>query len=218
MCNLINRLSPGPFCCKDAENVVRRLFVMESPNEEELSIKPEQTINYPCMGASGSVMSQHLLGLNEPLGALLTKNASLVHDIAVVETFDFPLGIEIQPKLTVDEFLWSELKRIDKEFWKSSRCVHYEKLMDFVKANVTKFPYGYKDKLERCMSLFPNLEEIVVCGFIAQSVFLFFFNQFYWPYNKRREFIITGKHINLYFVNHPAVESWNTNEKWCYSN
>jgi hypothetical protein len=69
----------------------------------------------------------------------------------------------------------------------------------------------FKARLINYISHSPNLVTIVVCGYIAQSLFLHAFDQKMLRYNRyETRQIVNGRSMEFLFVNHPG----NKGEKW----
>lgn len=99
------------------------------------------------------------------------------------------------------------------------RNAHYNSLWDYI-ANIdnnTKkiFLDEYKKILLPVISskTFPNLKEIVVCGYIAQSIFTNVFDKQIFPFN--RPFHIKKYPIPIRFLNHPS-SSMQDGMEWSY--
>lgn len=220
-----------------SEEKVETLFIMESPFVDELkSSKP-----CPCLGYSGDVMSRALnLGdqafgkiLSQDLGRkyavyetfnfaldtrVCTKLKSLYSPENVYkfwETCDIPwCGLKIQDMLIGAKLYKESLV----PFKKYDRKKHYESLWDFISCideNVkNNFFNNYQSVLKPVLvkELFPNLKEIVVCGYIAQSIFLMAFEIDFLPFRKRSN--IDGFAGTIVFVEHPG--SVRGGNKWSY--
>lgn len=234
---MVFKLKNEIYCCSGSEKDVNVLFVMESPFADELNA------GYPCAGNTGIVMSKALtLGI-VPFGELLfsgmekrfaifnTFNFALDSRVCVELTgkyhpkevynfwdqFDIPwCGLKIQ-----DNFIGCKLTRetIEKRTL-YDRHSHYNSLWNYISQideNVKKdFFYRYANILRPVINktMFPNLKEIVVCGFIAQSVFTVAFEKKVFPYNT--PFSIKKCTVPVRFLNHPSGSLQN-HQEWSYS-
>lgn len=221
------------YYCKEFENDVEVLFIMESPFAEELNE------GFPCMGNSGIEMSKALELGDEALGRLLLNGRE--KRFAIFETFNFALDTracasvapeDIHNFWDVCDLPWCGLKIQDKSIGNKleikklkrggsyDRKAHYESLWDYIfciDANVRNaFFEKYANILNPIIKKekFPNLKEIVVCGFIAQSVFMVAFEKNVFPYNK--PFFIKKCLIPVRFLNHPSCSLQN-HQEWSYS-
>lgn len=193
---------------QEKQNEVKTLFLLESPGKTELEK------GYPCAGPSGKVMSKALLKIgsdsDKALGELIAGKNPNVSQYAIFDTFKFPLKKDdLKPGETLNESesIWQNLKDVEQDSWhqcKKMGCHSAKitnKISEFNRRDRSIFN-EYKNSLGNCLKLFPNLEEIVVCGFIAQCMFKEYSGLSEWPYNKW----ISWTHKNVYvlrFVKHP---------------
>jgi hypothetical protein len=221
----------------NSEEKVEVLFIMESPFVDELnSFKP-----CPCMGYSGDVMSRALNLGDQSFGEVLAEDAGRKYAVYETFNFaldtrvcaklkgfyspenvykfwdshDIPwCGLKIQDMLTGAK-LYKESLDSHKGY---DRKKHYESLWDFISCIdekvKTNFFYNYQSVLNPVLAkeLFPNLKEIVVCGYIAQSVFLKAFEIEFLPFRKRSN--IDGFAGTIVFVEHPG--SVRGGNEWSY--
>lgn len=220
------QLSKRLLYLEGCENFVSTLFVLEAPFDKEIQG------NCPCVGASGESMSKALFGsdFRESLGAVLNGSVETIPNeakkYAVFDTFKFPidtvvadkLGMGLRDLLSPDNVQWTKIKICDKKIGgelkreakltgRYDRFCHYETLIQCIQSVdssiLKEFINGYKADLSRAMALFRNLENIVVCGFIAQSVLCCVCQKDYREISYRVNYIIPQKRINLRFVEHP---------------
>ena len=173
-------------------------------------------------------MSKELLSSNSPesnkaLGELIYQEFPSVIPYAVFNTFKFPLNINIDfdAPLTPEKEMWRHLKSYDTVSWNECKSLerterrtrHFgnlSKLINILNKVDSSVLSDYKESLHNTINLYPLLEEITICGFIAQSVFMNVFNQEDPGYKRRKPITITDRNVLLYFVNHPSrVKKWN---------
>lgn len=218
------------YYCNDFENDVEVLFIMESPFAEELDE------GFPCMGNSGIEMSKALKLGDEALGELLLNRRE--KRFAIFETFNFALDTRVCANFALEDICkfwdvcdlpWCGLKIQDKSIGNKlkikrrgayDRNAHYESLWDYIfciDANVRNaFFEKYANILNPIIKKekFPNIKEIVVCGFIAQSVFTVAFEKKVFPYNTPLS--IKNCSVPVRFLNHPSG-SLHNHQEWSYS-
>lgn len=187
-------------------NNVKKLFIMESFSKQEIENK------WPCMGKTGKIMSQRLFGCTTPFGQIMqTKSHPDINHFAVMESFDFPLITEDWGQEQIpDEILkWCKLKMIEKK-WEEHHCrnTQYSNLRSHISTIHDDIFSTYVKRVEKTLMTFSNLQQVVVCGFIAQSMFLEAFNFSHQTikYKQKNEW----RKYDLRFVNHPAhVDQFN---------
>lgn len=223
----------------NSEENVGVLFIMESPFVDELnSFNP-----CPCMGYSGVVMSNALNLGNQAFGKVLAEDAGRKYAVYETFNFaldtrvcaklkgfyspenvykfwdshDIPwCGLKIQDMLTGAK-LYKESLDSHKGY---DRKKHYKSLWDFISCIdekvKDKFFYDYRSVLTPVLTkeLFPNLKEIVISGYIAQSVFLMAFEEIIPPFKTR--FNMKGFGTTTVFVEHPS--SVREGGVWSYPN
>lgn len=188
-------------------NQLQLLFVMESPHVQEMET------GLPCMGTTGKRMALALTG-NEtiPFGKLLSDKDTGLGQYGIMNSFPFPLGLEDQ--LNGAQKNVARLKTEIPPWIKgeTSREYYYDLHLNIIRSihNLEEVSQ-FKARLTDCISHSPNLVTIVVCGYIAQSVFLHAFDQKMLPYNRyETRQIVNGRSMEFLFVNHPG----NKDEKW----
>lgn len=206
---MANHLEKHEHYVQGKQNEVKTLFLLESPGKTELEK------GYPCAGPSGEVMSKALLKIDsnsedKALGELIAGKDPNVFQYAIFDTFKFPLKKDdSKPGETLNESesIWQNLKDVEQDSWhqcKKMGCHSAKitnKILELSRSAPSIFD-EYKNTLGDCLKSFPNLEEIVVCGFIAQCMFKEYSGLSEWPYNKW----ISWTHENDYFlrfVKHP---------------
>lgn len=231
---MVFKLKNEIYCCKNSEEDVEVLFIMESPFAEELRLAN------PCMGDSGMVMSKALGLKNVALGQLMAEEKE--KRFAIFESFNFALDTRVCVELTgmyspekvyefwgVCDIPWCGLKIQDKSIGgrlkaqsiirseKYDRKTHYKSLLSYIESvdnNIrTSFLDEYKKVLQPAFNKekFPKLKEIVVCGYIAQSIFMEAFGKDNSPFAQR--FKVDGFQIPVIFVEHPSHAP---NGEWSY--
>jgi hypothetical protein len=142
-----------------------------------------------------------------PLGLLLKNADSRVVRYGIMNTFRFPLGIK--DDLNLSQKRVAELKDIPWIAGKTSRQSHYAKYLELIRS-VERMEQlaGFKTRLIDYVSKSPNLKNIVICGYIAQSMYLYSFNQEIPAYNVLISLNTTSKrNLKLLFVNHPSEKN-----------
>jgi len=215
------------------------LFIMESPFFDELN----SSNPCPCMGYSGKVMSRALYLGNQAFGEVLAEDVGRKYAVYETFNFaldtrvcaklkglyppenvykfwatcDIPwCGLKIQDMLTGAK-LYKESLDSHKGY---DRKKHYKSLWDFISCIdeevKNNFFNNYQSVLNPVLTKerFPNLKEIVVCGYIAQSVFLKAFEIDFLPFRKRSN--IDGFAGTIVFVEHPS--SVRDENEWSYPN
>lgn len=220
-----------------SEEKVEVLFIMESPFVEELnSSKP-----CPCMGYSGEVMSRALNLGDQAFGKVLSRNLGRKYAVYETFNFALDTRVCAKLKGLYSpenvykfwetcDIPWCGLKiqdmligaKLNKEsllpFKKYDRKKHYESLWDFISCIDEKMKINFFNNYQSVLNpvlakeLFPNLKEIVVCGYIAQSVFLKAFEIDFLPFRKRLN--IDGFAGTIVFVEHPG--SVRGGNEWSY--
>lgn len=224
------------YCCSGSEKEVNVLFVMESPFADELNA------GYPCAGNTGIVMSKALaLGI-APFGKLLFSG--MEKRFAIFNTFNFALDSRVCVELTGKyhpkevynfwdqyDIPWCGLKIQDKsigceltikKIWSGSydRKAHYESLWNYISCIDENIRNVFFEKYTSILrpviegTKFPNIKEIVVCGFIAQSVFTVAFEKKVFPYNTPLS--IKNCSVPVRFLNYPSGSLQN-HQEWSYS-
>lgn len=186
----------------DSDNL-ETLFIMESPHTEEL----EACI--PCIGSTGRRMALHLINDDSlPFGILLKNRDYRVIKYGIMNTFNFPLGKKTD--LNSSQKHVADLKNIKWIKGKTDRESHYEKHLKLIR-DITDIEQlsDFKTRLINYVSQSPKLRNIVICGYIAQSMYLYSFNQKIPRYNVPMS-IKTKRKIKLLFINHPSEK----NEIW----
>lgn len=184
---------------------------MESPDEDELIFK------YPCKGVTGIKMSKKIIDKREtlPFGEILSDPIKLktYDEYGIMNTFQFPLGII--EKLESFQIKYSKLKELEVEkntprdmMYK----IHFDCLANF--ENIDE-ELKYTSRLKSYLQNSKHTVNLVICGFIAQSVFLKITNTIQdIPYNRLVQRVTeSGKKVNILFVNHPADK----NNEWAFS-
>ena len=220
-----------------SEEKVEVLFILESPFFDELKSSNPR----PCMGHSGLVMSKALNLGDHEFGKYLVEDTGTKYAVYETfnfaldtrvcaklkgsyppenvykfwDTYDLPwCGLKVQDMLTGAK-LYKESLDSHKGY---DRKKHYESLWDFISCIdekvKTNFFNNYQSVLNPVLAkeLFPNLKEIVVCGYIAQSVFLKAFEIDFLPFRKRSN--IEGFAGTIVFVEHPG--SVRGGNEWSY--
>lgn len=186
-------------------NSLETLFIMESPHIDELKNM------IPCSGESGIRMAEKLYG-NETrsLGEIIQNNIGCPYGI--INTFQFPLGIK--KGLSNEMIMYSKLKELR---WSPTKTritfyqEHFELLKnrDLLEQN-TKLILRLSEIIEKAK----KIKSIVICGYIAQSVFCLLFNKEILPYNKTIALKTkSGKKVNFLFTNHPSTK----NNQWDFN-
>ena len=144
-------------------------------------------------------------------GLLIQNRVDDVKYFAIFDTFKFPLDKKDMPvpdTLGPDEVIWQGLKSLETKSWnqcKKKEC-HSAKITNEIikifRQNQDVFN-DYKLSLDSALIKFEHLEEIVVCGFIAQCMFKECYSLNDWPYNKWIRWL-HGKNYFLRFVKHPS--------------
>lgn len=208
----MDRLPKHLYFPDGAENDVETLFILESPYEEELYWE------HPCMGQTGKKMSEVLIQHSDiAIGDLIQHNNPQTRKYALFETFKFPLDESLTHGLDADELFWKHIKCLDSSLGRKSRDEHNQGLNNFWEENKASFPKTYQICLESSLKLFSNLKEIVVCGFIAQSIFLNVFQVKDPGYDQdRKKILVAGKTIDIYFIEHPSAPLYDNNRPWAF--
>lgn len=226
---MVSKLGNKIYFFENNENDVEVLFIMESPYIEELNN------NSPCMGRSGVVISE-TLGLGEDaFGKLLLDG--MAKRYAVFNTFNFALDTRVCASSSLEkvrdfwemnEIPWCGLKMQDILIGNKLNCkrcnglgynrnAHYKKLWDYIAKideRIRNNFFGiYISLLDPVIKKekFNNLKEIVVCGYIAQSIFMEAFGKDNRPFAQR--FKVDGFQIPVIFVEHPSHAP---NGEWSY--
>lgn len=194
---------------QEKQNEIKTLFLLESPGKTELEK------GYPCAGPSGKVMSKALLKIgsdsDKALGELIAGKNPNVFQYAIFDTFKFPLKKDdLKPGETLNESesIWQNLKDVEQDSWhqcKKMGCHSAKitnKISELNRRDRSIFN-EYKNSLGNCLKLFPNLEEIVVCGFIAQCMFCVANNFKEWPLNR----FVKWQNYRVAFIDHP-INCW----------
>lgn len=209
--------------CKDA---VSTLFILEAPFDKEL------VDNCPCVGDTGVSMSKALfnpsfeISLGNILNGKVEPIPTNANNYAIFDTFKFPIDSAVAEKLDIlldnlwskGNLQWSKIKELDGKIGRKlkrkqvetkyyDRPCHYQTLIHYIQnvdSNVLKkFICGYKKDLRQAIITFRNLKNIVVCGFIAQSIFCYAYNLPYCIVPYRKDFIVSKRRTNIRFVDHP---------------
>lgn len=211
---------------KHRENDVSTLFILEAPFDNEIKK------DCPCVGCTGEIMSKALFGpsFKTPLGDILNRKARRIpinaEKYAVFDTFKFPIDPDVAQELGIsccdlwspENSQWGKIKELDRSTGRKlnkqkeetgfyNRPYHYKTLIQYIQ-NIDSgvleiFINDYKADLRHAIKTFENLKDIVICGFIAQSVFCFVYGMPYCIIPYRENFIVSEKRINIRFVNHP---------------
>ncbi|MBL7934186.1 MAG: hypothetical protein JNM51_00070 [Bacteroidia bacterium] len=185
-----------------ANEKLKTLFILESPLTDEIRC------GYPCAGFTGKEMAKRIIAANSQVsfGEHLFNKASGHEQYGLMNTFLFPL--ELPEKLDSIQTKYCKLKQLGnmkgwprEEIYKS----HYNVLPHI---EITDQEIEYTVRLKKYLLNSEQQVTLVVCGYIAQSVFLTITK-------KEKEFprynrlennwtVFGGKTVNVLFVNHPA--------------
>lgn len=172
------------------------LFILESPFKNEIKE------GYPCAGATGKKMTAKIFpGNSNAFGKILKDKETGSERFGIFNTCHFPL--DLPEKLSLEEKQVMKLKEDENQ--EDDREVIYSK-MEGILAGIQNLEEltNYLKRLTQILNASSTIKNLVVCGFIAQSFFKFYFNIKEHPYNKSKELSINGKIFNVLFVNHPA--------------
>ena len=208
---IVDKLAKHLYFSENTERYVETLFLMESPHTEELNE------GFPCMGATGCKMSEILVNnISIPIGRLIKEGNPATRIYALFETFKFPLKPYSKEEYDSNELIWMQMKILDSRSY-SSRKDRFVALNQFFEKNAIAFPNTYQSCLESAVRLFENLKEIAICGNIAQTVFMHFFEIDDPGGGQRVKKLIAEKSLDLYFVEHPAASLYDSsNRPWAY--
>ena len=187
-------------------NEIEVLFILESPYQDEMDH------GYALAGKSGRNMSRVILGDDSiPFGKLLFDKDKRVTKYGVFNSCHFPL--EIADQLINEQLLFSKIKEVPQN---NVRVFNYKQLDGFLKGfdNLDDL-LNYNKRLKSITAICRKLNTLVVCGFIAQSIFLKLYPSIQIPnYNSITPVINkkTGIRKNILFVNHPSEKE----SKWVY--
>lgn len=179
------------------------LFILESPYRNEV------VNSIPCSGVTGIRMAQVILSISESksFGELLNENNESIKMFGVMNTFPFPL--EMPERLTTNQRYYTCLKNLK---WNNGRHDFYNQHLSVLE-NCSELENisGFKSRLFDYIVNSEKLKNVVICGYIAQSVFLKLIKSKIPDYNK--PFILngrTGRKLSVIFTNHPS----DRNNKW----
>lgn len=213
------------------EDNVSTLFILEAPFDDELINK------CPCCGEAGKSMSKALSNdkIDTPLGLILSKKEKFIKSAekyAIFDTFKFPIDLSVASKLNAKPSLlwtpekepWTHLKTIDDYEGENHRyniehhLVALQKYIGTIPEVIrTNFFEEYKKDLANAVAMFPNLNNIAVCGYIAQCIFNIAYN---FPQGEKKfsttYFSQSGK--KYYFIEHPMAAYYRNYEPlWSYT-
>lgn len=210
---------------QDYKDDVSTLFILEAPFDKEL------IDNCPCVGDTGVSMSKALFNpdIKISLGNILNGKVESIptnaNNYAIFDTFKFPIDPAVAEKLDIlldnlwsmENLQWSKIKELDRKIGRKlkrkqvetgcyDRLCHYKTLIQHIQkidSNVLEeFIDDYKKELWQATIKFKNLKNIIVCGFIAQSIFCFAYGLPYCVMPYRRN-CITSREKIIRFVEHP---------------
>ncbi|WP_430816410.1 hypothetical protein [Carboxylicivirga sp. RSCT41] len=187
-------------------DTIETLFIMESPYKEEIRV------GLPCVGESGKVMSYKILDGDSSLafGYYLNNQKGKTCKFGIMNTFNFPIDREV-----CGENQFSVLKDVPYTKY-TNRIQHYNDL--FSKLNELTDGKRIEESYQRLIGYLqnsPTIKNIVICGYIAQSVYVHNFNKKndIPRYNTQtNEVCPSGRELNILFVNHPSPK----NGKWIF--
>lgn len=182
------------------------LFILESPFDTELIEE------CACVGDTGKRMTK-VLGLNssDSLGKLLKDKNSIARNYAVFNTFKFPLDVKVSLKMAEQNRphdLWTSCKipwcslKIDE-----SKKGSLKKTIQFLKnkRSLKRYFVDYDESLDSFLNNAPHLNNIIVCGNIAQVLFEQKTNIINLNSNLRSfPASINGRSYNLMYTIHPS--------------
>ncbi len=182
------------------------LFILESPYKDEIAN------GIPCCGKTGRRMAWKILKKGDlEFGKLLNDNDSRVKKYGVMNTFPFPLDLpndltKEQKKYTI---LTNELlEGRDRDYYfdsYSKRIQEFDDLEEVIQ---------YRERINEYIDSSPSLKNIVLCGFIAESVFVTLFGIDKPKFRTKTPWTSeNGSEVNLLFVNHPSPK----NDYWLFS-
>lgn len=185
---------------------ITTLFILESPHSQELEH------GYPCSGETGLNMSKKIIPTESiAFGQLLFQKSVAIKEYGVFNTCSFPLGLT--NKLTQEQKSIASIKEIKLDTRDRNSC--YNSLISFLNTlPELDSKIRYSERLKAILAASSSIENLVVCGFIAQAFFLKIFNLAYPKYN-----VLTpvntksGRSIKILFVNHPSGK----NEEWHFN-
>lgn len=186
-------------------NRIKTLFIMESPYHKELKAE------VPCAGETGKRMSRAILNEDSiSLGDLLKEKNAKVLEFGIMNSFPFPL--EITDNLNPKQLEYTELKKLNWTKGETKRDEFYQDHFKLLgKVEILEKQIGFKERLSEYVQQCPNLKNLVFCGYISQSVYLWLFNQSAIRYNQlTTKNTKSGREMNLLFVNHPSEK----NKEW----
>lgn len=181
---------------------VTTLFLLESPHTDELKY------GYPCAGYSGRKMSRRIFGKKSwPFGKILKSGNKRAEEFGIFNSCQFPLGKK--KSLNSEEIKVSIVKDIKLS---KNRHDNYDKLAKCLTSlpNLEEITF-YKQRFLSILENSPSINTLVVCGFIAQAFFKHFLDETDFNYNRPTRFLTAnGRVFTILFVNHPGEheKSW----------
>jgi uracil-DNA glycosylase len=176
---------------------LKTLFILESPHTKEINY------GYPAAGNSGEKMSRVILDDNTAFGKLLFDKNRKVCQYGIFNSCQFPLGLP--ELLDRDQKVIAKIKSFDSQrvFCREQKYDNLRNFLNSIEDLDSKI--SYTNRLKAIIQNSPNLETLVVCGFIAQAIFIKLCKIEEIPtYNKVHK--IRTK--NVLFVNHPRNGNW----------
>ncbi len=173
------------------------LFIMESPYLEEIAA------GVPCSGGTGRRMATEIFGSSEAFGTLLAQKEDYVLKYGIMNSFPFALGL--RNSLTKDLQVYTQIKNLK---WNNRQ--------DFYSQHINLLSTWYdlekhtefKNRLTHYINQASDIKHLVLCGYIAQSMYLHSFKQNVLPHNKSTPLNTkSGKTIHALFVNHPSKKN-----------
>jgi hypothetical protein len=178
-------------------DTVSTLFLLESPHKEEL------VLGYPCAGKTGLRMTRKILpGETNAFGKILSENALVSEKFGIFNSCQFPLGI--RSGLNSEQALVARIK--DLAINTTDRESIYNVLNNYIMSitNVDSIT-DYSNRLNKILQNSTSINNLVVCGFIAQAFFKLFFHNFNYSFNVPTKICgLTGRPYTVLFVNHPG--------------
>ena len=182
---------------------IKTLFILESPCIDELKNE------YPCAGKSGKTMSSKILGDNSiSFGKLLFDKDERIKNYGVFNSSPFPF--EILNDLNENEKKIAELKIIERD--QGHLCDHniyFDYLKSIDKNELVNFTLRYTNRLIPILKESKSIENIVICGYIAQSIYSYLLNI------KLPKYLILeeikeceNRKLNHFICNHPRNDNW----------
>lgn len=176
---------------------IKTIFILESPYEEELNY------GFPCAGKS---MSFKILNDNcIPFGKLLFEKDERIKEFGVFNSSPFPFEIHDDLSEIQEEIAF--LKTIEKQeghFYSHTPYFEHLKTIENLDDEL-----NYSNRLLTILEKSPSIENIVICGFIAQSIYNFILEQPLPKYGKLEKIqTSSGRNLFQLICNHPSNNPW----------